>query len=321
MLFDMVLKKTSALLAAMLTIAAALSFLHLPGANLQMAAFAFLSSAALCSLSDFNLRTQYCILMIAGAAAVQFLIGITGNHPLLRIIFSILFSFFILFEMPDRQLAVIVLIVGCLTLFAPPGVTASLNRCMDIVFAGTAVLLVTSASNIFRSDLPDTTPTLRPYTVAQAAVITAELAAGFIIFQISGHEQAAWIMLTILFIHMAENPRSALPDLVRWRIIATPLGILAGGLFLACFNSTNYQLIYLVPLTGTLSFFMLYLKNDYFLFTFLFIFTLTLFTDWMLGTGSRFHFTDILLTRSAAAMIGGVLLLCGKNLMPKESAS
>ena len=68
MLLDVVLKKTSALLAAMLTMTAAWSLLHLPGANLQRVAFAFLSSAALCTVSVFRTRMRYCIFMICGAA-------------------------------------------------------------------------------------------------------------------------------------------------------------------------------------------------------------------------------------------------------------
>jgi hypothetical protein len=109
--------------------------------------------------------------------------------------------------------------------------------------------------------------------------------------------------------------------LVKARIAAPPLGILAGGMFLGCFNATNYQMIYIIPFSGTLAFFLLYLKNNYFAFTFLFMFTLTLFTDWMLGTNSRFHFTNIMLSRCISTVIGAILLLCGKNLMQKEDDS
>jgi Kef-type K+ transport system membrane component KefB len=155
--------------------------------------------------------------------------------------------------------------------------------------------------------------------VGKSAIITAELACGFIIFLLLKHEQAVWIMLTILFIHMAENPRAPLPDLVKRRIAATPIGILLGGAYLAAFGLVNYRASYIVPLTGTLGFFMLYLKNDYFLFTLLFMFTLTVFSDWMLGSYHRFHFTEILFIRSLATVIGGILLLCGKDLMEKEA--
>ena len=318
--FDAVLKKSSALLAAMLTMAAAWSLMHLPGAGLQMVVFAFLVSAALCNTADLARRVRDCVLMVCGAAAAQFLFGITADFPLVRIILVALFSFFILSEMPDRQMAVIVLLIGFLTLFSPPGVTAALNRSMDLVVSGGVVLLVTTLSNAFRRDAAET-PADEPYTIRQAAVVTAELTAGFIISQLLKHEQMAWIMLTILFIHMAENPQSSLAGLVKQRVAATPLGILAGGLYLACFGSTNYRMIYIVPLSGTLSFFMLYLKNDYFIYTFLFIFTLTLFSDWMLGSGSRFHFADIMLARSIAAAIGGVLLLCGRNFIRKEAVT
>lgn len=318
MQFDTVWKKSTALLAAMLTMAVAWSFLHLPYADMQMVTFAFLSSAALCIVPDFRTRLKYCIQMTCAASAAQFIISITADYPLLEIIASTLFSFFILAVMPDRQNSIIVLIAGFLTLFAAPGISQALNRCADIAFAGAVVLLVTTLSNIFSKDATNPT-TGKPYTLQQAAAISVEIASGFVIVHIWKHPQAAWIILTILFIHMAENPRNSVIGLVKQRIAAVPLGILAGGFYLACFNTTSCQMIYIVPVTGTLCFFLLYLKNDYFLFSFLFIFTLTLFTDWMLGTGKRFHFADVMIVRSMATVIGGVLLLCGKNMMQKET--
>ena len=318
MQFDTVLKKSSALFAAMLTMAVAWSFLHLPYADMQMVTFAFLSSAALCTISDFRTRLKNCIEMTCAAAVAQFIISITADYPLLEIIASTLFSFFILAVMPDRQNAIIVLIAGFLTLFASPGVSQALNRCADIVFSGTVVLLVTTLSNIFGGK--STAPAAgKPYTLRQSAAISVEIALGFVIVHMWKHPQAAWIILTVLFIHMAENPLNSVAGLVQQRIAAVPLGILAGGFYLACFNTTSCQMIYIVPVTGTLCFFLLYLKNDYFIFSFLFIFTLTLFTDWMLGTGKRFHFADVMIVRSMATVIGGVLLLCGKNLMQKDT--
>lgn len=318
MLFKTVLKKTSALFGAMLIMAGVWCFLHLPGVGLQMVVFAFLSSAALCCTADSKVRIGLCCRMVCGAAAAQFLIGITADYPLIRIIAFSLFSFLTLSKMPDRQCAVIVLIVGCLTLFAPAGLSASLNRCVDLAAAGAAVLLITAVSNAVDPDFSETPWSEQFYTFRQAAVMTAELSAGFIIFQMFNHEQAAWIMLTILFVHMAENPQISLSTLAEQRITAAPLGILAAGMYLCCFGSVNYQMIYIVPFSGTLCFFMFYLKGNYFIFTFLFMFTMTVFTDWMLGTGNRFHFADIMLTRCAATGIGILLLLGGKNLMQKE---
>ena len=321
MLFDPVLKKTSALLAAMLLMTAAWCFLHLPGASMQMATFAFLSSAALSNVPDLNSRIRRCIEMVCGTAAMQFFIGCTADYPLVRLIVCILCSFIILTIISDRQSAIIILLGGFLTLFTAPGVTASLNRALDLAFAGVAVLLVTTLCNIFVTPSAGTIQTERPYTLRQKSIITAELAAGFVISLFFKHEQSVWIMLTILFIHMAENPQTGAEQLTRERIAATPAGILLGGIYLAAFCSTNYRMIYVVPFAGTLSFFVLYLKNNYFLFTLLFMFTLTLFTDWMLGTGSRFHFTEIMFVRSIASVIGGLLLLCGKNFMQKDMIS
>ena len=149
MLCDPVLKKTSALLAAMLLMTAAWSFLHLPGASMQMATFAFLSSAALCNVPDLNSRIRRCTQLVCGTAAMQFFIGCTADHPLVRLIVCILCSFIILTVISDRQSAIIIQLGGFLTLFTAPGITASLNRALDLGFAGVVVLLVTSLCNIF----------------------------------------------------------------------------------------------------------------------------------------------------------------------------
>lgn len=117
---------------------------------------------------------------------------------------------------------------------------------------------------------------------------------------------------------MAKSPRTAIVKLSKQRLAATPLGIFLGGIYLASLCNLNYRWIYIVPLSGTLAFFVLYAKNDYFWFTVLFMFSLTVFTDWMLGTGNRFHFAEVMLFRSLATVIGGILLLTGKNLMQKD---
>lgn len=321
MMFETALKKSSALLAAMLIMAAAWSFLHLPGANLQMVTFAFLASAALCNIPDFNTRLNYCLQMVAASAVAQFVIGITANYPTARIFIDLILTFFILITIPEKQNAIIILLVANLALFAPPGFSASLDRSMDIAIAGMVVLFITTLNNLLFSPAPQAAIKRDSYSPREAAIISAEVTTGFIIAQLFNHEQFYWIMLTVLFIHLSATPKNPLPHLVRSRIAATPLGIFLGGFYLACFNTTGYRMIYIIPITGTLGFFMLYLKNDYFLFSLLFMFSLTLFTDWMLGTCQRYHFAEVIVIRTLATVIGGILLLCGKNLMQKEALS
>lgn len=317
MLFHPALKKTSALLAAMLVMAISWGALHLPGASLQMVTFAFLSSSALCGIPDLKTRTLRSLQMVCGAAVIQFFIGLTGDYPATEFFVFTLITFIILRTMPDHQTSIIVLLIGCMTLPAPPEVTVSLYRCIDIAFAGIAVLAITTISNSFVSRTATNAPGV-PYTTGESAIITIELTIGFIIFQISKHEQFVWIMLTILFVHMAQTTTVDLSKLAEERISATLLGILLGGIYLAGFCSINYRFIYIVPFTGTLGFFLLYLKNDYFLFTLLFMFSITLFSDWILGTANRFNFTEVMFIRSISTATGGVILLCGKNLLQKE---
>ena len=174
--------------------------------------------------------------------------------------------------------------------------------------------------NISAEDMPEKISS-RPLPLRNAAIVTAELTAGTVIAQIIDHEQMAWIMLTILFIHLAESPQTPPADLAGKRVIATLPGIIFGGMYLSAFCSVNYRMIYIVPFSGALSFFVLYLKNDYFLFTLLFMFSVTLFADWLPGNGRGFVFTEMMFVRSLAAVIGAVLLLCGENLMQKEMVS
>ena len=317
MLSDTVLKKTSALLTSMLLMAIAWSFMHLPGSNFQMVTFAILSATALCNVSSFDIRLKRCFQMVCATAVLQFSISITANYPLTRVAVSSIFSFIILRLITDKRCAVTSLIAGYLTLFDFPGLLTGINRSMDILCSGSAVLLVTTLGNLSVSDNSIQQP--QPYPRQEALLISVETAIGFIIALVIKHEQTYWILLTTLFIHLSTSPQSPLVALAKRRIAATPLGILLAGLYLAGFVNNNYRMIYIVPLTGTLGFFLLYLKNDYFMFTFLFMFTVTLFSDWMLGNYHRFHFAELMFTRSLATAIGGILLLSGKY-FTKEDA-
>lgn len=318
MSFEQVFKKSSALFAAMLLMISAWSMLHLPGASLQMVTFAILSATALCNISSFDLRLRRTAFMVCGAAGVQFLMGVTADYPTLRIILSGLASFFILYTAPNRQTAIIILLAGYLTLFSVSGFSVSLNRCFDIAFSGAVVLAVTALGNLFAADIQKKAVDQNRYTLRHSAIITSELTVGFIISQMFRHEQSAWIMLTVLFIHLAKTQKNSLPELSGQRVAAAPAGILLAGIFLASFCNIDYRFIYVIPFTGTLSFFMLYLKGDYFTFTLLFMFTITVFTDWMLGTGHRFHFNEIMFSRCIATSAGAMLLFCGSHFMKEE---
>ena len=320
---DAVLKKCSALLAAVLIMATAWSLLRLPGSNLQMVTFAFLSSAALCNTTGLNERIKQCIQIVGWAATIQFLFSITANYPLIRINISALCSFLTLIAIPDKSHSTIILLTALLALSAPSGFTAALNRSLDIVFAGIVVLAVTTLCNLFvhQDESAPPAPAAPRYSIRQAAAVTAEITIGFIISLLINHKQAVWIMLTTIFILMSESSQLPAAKIVPERIVATPLGILFAGIYLATLCNIDYRWCYIVPFTGTLGFFILYLKKDYSLFTFLFMFTVSVFNDWMLGTGKSFHFAEIMFVRSLATVIGGTLVLCGKFFMLKEKTS
>ena len=302
----------------MLTMAGVWSLLRLPGASLQMVSFAFLTSSMLFDVQSFSLKLRRVGFMAAGAALVGFSMGVTADLPLLRIILSALLSFFILAASPDRQTAIIILLTGYLTLFSASGFQVSLNRCADIFFAAAVTLVVTGVVNLFLGG-GNSVPAGKPYSLRHAAIITAELTCCFIISLVFRHEQNAWLMLTVLFIHLAKTPAGLLKKLAEQRIAAVPLGIVPAGILLASLCSTDYRWIYITPFTATLGFFILYRKGDFFYFTILFMFSLTVLTDWLTGTGNRFNFVGLLLSRSIATVIGVVILQCGAFLMKEES--
>ena len=96
------------------------------------------------------------------------------------------------------------------------------------------------------------------------------------------------------------------------RIWAVPAGIIIGGFLLGTFYQIDYRFIWLLPFIGATGFFILYNSGNFFLFSIIFMITLTFFADWLTGDGNRFNFWNNFFARTAATWIGAVIeLLAG----------
>ena len=320
MYFADTLNKALTLLSALLLSISFWTVLHLPEINFLWVIFTFLTSAMLFDVPNHKKRFIFALVMSAYAAAAQFLTGITWQTPFLRIVFQGLFAYFTLMTLPDRQGASIVLLTGYLACFAPGGTMPALYRCIDFGLSVVFILLATSLNSVIRIKPPEKNCFSTPCPAGEAFVVTVELAAGAIFAQLLNFSQSAWIMMTVVFIQMAVNARHPVKELALQRIFAIPAGILLCGLYLGTFCRLDYRFVYLLPFTGTAAFFVYYSTDNYFLFSLLFMFSITLSTDWLLGTFQRYHFTDIMLGRCVATLAGAFLSVAGELFLKRKTA-
>ena len=168
-------------------------------------------------------------------------------------------------------------------------------------------MLVTTLGNIASG--PVSGAAFRPirYTAFHALILSAKLGIGTSIAEIVPLQQGKWIMLTTLFINMSKAPDAPGAPLAFKRIFAVPAGIIISGLLLGTFYRIDARFIWLLPFIGASGFFVLYNYGNFFLFSIIFMVTLTLFADWMAGAYHRFQFWDSFFSRSTATLLGALL--------------
>lgn len=281
---------------------------RIPGVDFPLVAFTFLSSALLVDVVPFQKRLLWALSMACGALAVQFLFSILHDLPAVQVIASAVLAYVVFLVSPDRRAGCIVLITGYLTFSAPSGWLQVLDRSAAAGIGVLVIMLITTLGNAGKCG-GGVEVTGMPYSPYQALVLAAELGLGTLLCRLFQLKQGAWIMLTILFISMSETPHSPVKRLVFQRILAVPLGIISGGFLLESFFRLDYRLFYLVPFIGAVGFFILYNYGDFFLFSIIFMLTLTLLSDWLTGPYHRFHFWDSFFSRSAATLLGALLEL------------
>ena len=294
------------LLSAILLLAVLWGFFRIPDANLLIVVWGALSSALLAGERSFSRRSRKALLLACYAAAWQFLISVSADWPFAQIILMTAMTCFSFLTLPDHHAGCIVMIVSSLAFFAPPGFSAAAGRCADIFAALPVVLAITAFDHTKEEKM---SIPAEHYSHKQALLLAAEIGIGTFIFKVLRLTQGPWIILTVFFIRMSETPELPGRKLAWQRIFAAPAGIIAGGFLLGTFFRIDARLVYLLPFIGAASFFVFYNYGNFFLFSIIFMITLTLFADWMSGTYGRFYFWDNFLSRTVSTLLGAFLEL------------
>ena len=300
--------RTVLVLASMLLMAALWGLGHIPGANLLLIVFTFLSSAFLVDIKPFRKRLLLTVAMTCYASAAQFLLSVSENMPFLQIIISALLPYFVFLTLPDYRAGCIVMITAYLAFSAPGGFLPAAERSADIFYSILIILVLTTLGNGGSADKKSAFR-FQKYSPHQALIMAAELGIAAWLFKVLNLRNGAWIMLTILFISMSETPHSPAKRLALQRIFAVPLGIITGGFLLESFYRMDYRFVYLIPFIGAGGFFIFYNYGDFFLFSIIFMITQTLLSDWMTGACCRFNLWDSFFSRSTATLLGALLEL------------
>ena len=294
-----------ALLTAALSMAFCWSFLRLPDANLLMVAFCFLSASVLYQVPDGRKRFRLLLPMAFCAMSLQFLIGICREDKWLLAILPALTAAGILRFLPGKVTSCSMCIAGYLAFFAPGSWLPAVDRAFGIALGIPVVLLATA---FFHSHQPEPDGFYGRFSTKEVLDLGFLLGAGTWLAESLKMGQGAWIMLTILFVCQFSCGSGRYADASLDRIIATPLGLFLGGLFLGCLAFFDYRFIYLLFPFGAFSFYLLNRKGDFFWFTVFFMMAFSLYADWSTGDIHRFHFIQLLAQRSAATLIGTVLI-------------
>ena len=226
--------------------------------------------------------------------------------PLLQILLTSFFVYFVFSTLPDYRAGCMVMLVGYLAFFAPSGWEMAVSRSLDI-FTGIVVVMAVTTLGNWGQERDEKAPVPMQYTPYQTWILAAELGVGMLIYKLLDLPQGPWIMLTIIFIRLCKSPDISTEKLVFQRIFAVPLGIITGGFLLETFCRVDERFIYLIPFIGASGFFVLYKNGNFFLFSFIFMITLTMFSNWMAGPYQRFDFWEIFFSRTAATLLGALL--------------
>ena len=303
--------RTMILLSAMLFMAAAWGIGRIPDANLLIVVFTSLVSALLADVRSFNYRLKMAATWAAYASVVQLLFSVSNGIPLLQIIFSIVLALFTFSTSADYRAGCIIMLTGYLGTFAPPGILPALGRCIDILVGVIIIMAVTTLGNAGAEEKQGSVPPMLRYSPHQTLILSAKLGIGTVVSEILQLQHGAWIMLTILFINMSKTPDSSGKSLAFQRIFAVPAGIIIGGFLLYTFSRIDTRFIWLLPFIGASGFFILYNYGDFFLFSIIFMVTLTFFSNWISGAYHRFNFWETFFSLTVAAVLGALLELPG----------
>ena len=306
---------TMALLTAGLTMVICWSFFCFPQADLVVLSSCFLSTSVIFSIPSGWRRAAQLLPMSLSAAILQFLIGICREEKILLVILPVLTAALIFHYLPGRGASCAMCIAGFLSFFAPGGFLPAAERAWEI---GLGIPMILTAGALFHSSVPEPAGFYETFSTKESCILAFMLGLGIWISESLKMAQGPWIMLTILFICQFAYGSGDYIRTSRDRIIATPAGLLLGGIYMGCLTYFDYRFIYLLVPIGVLGFYLLYRKNSFFLFTVFFMMTFSIYADWSTGDSRRFHFVELLFWRSAATLIGTGILLLFCPILKKE---
>ncbi|MBO5721827.1 MAG: hypothetical protein J6S19_01815 [Lentisphaeria bacterium] len=279
----------------------------LPQANLLLVVFAFLSAVRLSGIASQELRLRLLSGMLISATLLQYIVSVTGNLPLLHVLLPAAASWIILLKLPESS-AYPVLLTGFLAYSAEPGVYAAAERAADLLFSGVTAWFISSL-NSTKNPFAQAANSEKNLPPQKAFIESLTIFCAAFLYKLLSIPQGIWIVLTVIFIYMVQQPEDDILFLAKQRIFSVPAGIMLGGLYSGAVVMFDYRLAYLAVLFGATGFFMLYYRHDFFYFSLFFMFAFTVGADWMSGALRDFHFMQFLFARSLATAIGTILLL------------
>lgn len=296
--------------------AACWCFCRFPHANFLIVTFCVLSASILYNIPSGKKRFSLLLRMSLAAASLQFLIGICREEKILLLFLPSLASAAIFHALPSRGASCGMCIAGFLAFFAPGGYLPAVDRALEIALG---IPMILAGSAVFHSSEPEPDGFYKTFDAKESGLLALMLGIGIWIAEALKMQQGAWIMLTFLFIVQFAYANGEYRRASRERIIAAPIGILLGGIFMGCLTYFDYRLIILLIIPAALGFYLLYQKKSFFLFTVFFMMTITVYADWQTGESCRFHFCELLFWRTAATMTGaGITLLFQRSMKKGE---
>ncbi|MBR2641905.1 MAG: FUSC family protein [Lentisphaeria bacterium] len=300
-------RRTFILISGMLLVAAVWGIGRIPDANLLMIVFTSLSSGLLADIPSFYSRFRLVSIIACYGSAVQFLVSVSREVPLLQMVILMGIAYFIFGTLADHRAGCVAMITGCLAFAAPAGWEAAAGRSIDIFICALVVMAVTTLGNAGGDGKKAPPPPPVPYSPYQTLLLSAELGLGVLISELLHLQQGVWIMLTILFIRMSESPARPGKKLALQRVFAAPAGIIAGGFLLGTFVRVDDHIVYLVFAIGAAGFFILYNYGNFFLFSIIFMIAMSFASDWITGPYHRVHFWDNFSDRSISTLLGSLI--------------
>jgi len=264
-------------------------YFRVPQSNLMMVSGAFLITGILYDVASFENRLRVTLKILLAAGTLQFLIGVCREEKFLLLLVPTAFVFWMFATIKSRLSSSTALMIGCLSLTAPPGFYPAATRFLDFFYTGAAVMIVTSLVHIvhyqdrYELELPGA------YTPVQSLRAALIFGIGIYLMEALWLPQGIWIIYTVAMVYAAVARGQDIFFLAKNRILSTVLGLFLCYLYLNCFVFFDYRMSYLLPLFGGLAFFFLYYNRNYFAFTTMFIMTFSLYLDINVGDAGTVH--------------------------------